>query len=280
MSDFTEPKDGLFLDSDLNRNNASAMLHAGERIGELKSPALRDINGVPHLMLPTDTDIKSMEHLLDAPKRISKKRGFCEVDGFCSYVNEFKKDNTRIYLEERDEIRAELDDHSVDKPSWSAHTAILDLEHTEEWLSWTRVNKKQMSHIDFIEFLQEHLHTIAKPAGADIVDAARTFSTHRNASFDSVVPAEGGDFKVSYSEEIRGKSTDGSASLPSSLKLILRPYKATDNAYEVDATVNWRLQGTEITFFVILLRTDRILEEAESVIRKEVENQTGLNILA
>lgn len=263
----------------------SDVLRAGERIGELKAPVIYEIEGVPHAILPAEREMESLEHLLQAPRRIAVCHNFEEVAGFCEYVNSFRDADTRLYLL-RDAagqgyVRAVLNDHAPGKPSWTDHAAHLQLVHTDEWSAWLGSNREMFGHVAFVEFLQEQLHTIAEPAGADILDAAREFSAHRKAQFQSVVPVEGGDLSVGYSEETRGGGTkEGSAAIPSRLKLALRPFRATDDTLEIEATVNWRLVNGSVKFFFALLRTERVLEDAVRSVRERVEQDVGLKVLA
>lgn len=285
MEEFTSEltSGGPGLEIDDCGTEARDCLIAGERIGELKAPKLHEIRGVPYLILPEELEADCYEHLLPRPVSLLEQRTFQEVEGFCCYVNEFADEASRLYFDDSaGEIKAVLDDHErADKPRWQRHTATLRLAHTEEWKAWTNMHRTQMKHVEFVEFLTEQLHTIAEPAGADILDAARTFAAHRNASFKSVMPAEGGDLSIGYSEELKSGTKEGAASLPSRLLLSLRPYKATDALSLVDVRVNWRLtRDGQLTFFLVLLKTEQVLEEAIRHIRCQVEEGTGKTVLA
>jgi uncharacterized protein YfdQ (DUF2303 family) len=288
MSKESEMVDGPLLEA--KGGGVAAAIDAGKRIGELSAPKQVEVCDIPHMVLPEGIELESMEHLLPAPKRISKAHCFTEVDGFSHYVNEFKRSDkaiTRLYLNgsgnkaEVLEIQAVLDDNAPNEPQWCSHQASLRLKFTEEWKAWMNIHKKDISHLGFIEFLQEQLHIIAEPAGADILDASRTFGAHRNATFQSVQPIEGGDLSIGFSEEVRGTTKDGSATLPSRLKLILRPFMAIPEVFNVDAVVTWRLgRDNTLAFNISLLRIESVLEEATLKVREAVEKQTDLKILA
>lgn len=268
----------------------AAAIEAGKRIGALESMVAMDIQGVPHLAMPEGQEIEVLEHLLPRPKRIKANRAFHEHDSFAAYVNEFKDDNSRLYGDviER-KIMAILDDHEAERaakdaqsqasPRWCDHNAVLVLSLSDEWNAWAQMNKKGLGHVDFVEFLQEQIGTIARPDASSILQAARTFSASRSAKIEQVIPVEGGDLSVAFTEEIRGAVKSGEAALPSSLVLALRPFRC-GIAYEVKAQIRWRLSREGgLTFSFALLETERVLEKAFADVREAVEKAVGDKVL-
>ena len=264
-----------------------AAIWAGRRIGALEAGVkVLDVHGVPAIVAADDLSVDFREDLRERPRRINATRNFREVASFSAYVKEFASENTRIYAASTMvQIKAVLDDHEAaskdddQKPNWCGHEALLCLEPSEEWSAWTALNKKPLKHLDFVEFLQERISTIAKPDASGIVQAARAFSASRNAKFEQVLPVEGGDISVSYSEEVRGTTKSGQAALPQALTLMLRPYRS-GKAYPVEAQVRWRLSREgELTFSFALLETERVIETAFEDVRKEIAEATDITVL-
>lgn len=268
------------LNAVYHNNEVKAALDAGKRIGELENFEVKEIEGVPHVVMPKGQELKSLEHLLAAPRSIRETPSFCEIDGFASYVNDFKNDNSKIFYGPG-LFSAIIDYSGKEKPAWHRHIARLCLQYTDEWLAWDENNETVLSHIDFVKFLQIWLHTISDPDAADLLDSAREFSAHRNAKFDAIVPAAGGNLSVSYSEEVRGATKSGTAEMPSRLKLVLKPYLAFDKTYEVDVVINWNLsRDGELSFIYTMLRTQDVTETAVKEIREEIEKDTEIKVLA
>jgi uncharacterized protein YfdQ (DUF2303 family) len=269
-----------------------AAIWAGRRIGALEAGVkVLDVHGVPAIVSADDLSVDFREDLRERPRRINATRNFREVASFSAYVNAFGNDHTRIYAASTmTSIKAVIDDHEAVKdgkkdaptkatPNWCGHEAVLCLEPSEEWSAWMALNKKPLKHLDFVEFLQERIGTIAKPDASGIVQAARAFSASRNAKFEQVLPVEGGDISVSYSEEVRGTTKNGQAALPQALTLMLRPYRS-GKAYPVEAQVRWRLSREgDLTFSFALLETERVIETAFEDVRKEIAAATDITVL-
>jgi len=272
-------------------NGIVAAIAAGQRIGALEASAtVIDVHGVPALLVPEGLSVQWQEKLRDRPRRVETERSFIETESFCAYVKMFGNDDTRIYADDSfARIAAVIDDHESEvacvgapvlaRPNWCAHKAALHLKPSEEWAAWTGQNKKPMKHLEFVEFLQERISTIAKPDASGIIAASRAFSASRNAKFEQVLPVEGGDISVAYSEEVRGTTKTGQAALPQKLTLMLRPYRS-GKAYPVEAQVRWRLSREgELTFSFALLETERVIETAFEDVRTEIADATGISVL-
>lgn len=259
-------------------SEARECIAAGKRIGTLEADfRIGDHKGTPVVVMGDRYEFR--EDLRDTPKRIASRRELRELLSFANYASEFKTANTRLYAaDDLSRITAVFDDHAPGAANWGDHAVALVLEPSDEWVAWTGIHKKSIGHLDFVEFLQERISTIARPDASCLLDAARKFSSARNATFSQVIPVEGGDMQVAYSEELRGTSKEGSATIPQRLTLMLRPYK-NGKAYPVDAQVRWRLPNNTLTFSVCLLETDRVLETAFRDVRDKIAEETGLTVL-
>lgn len=271
------------------KQGIAAAIAAGKKIGRLDGPRFMMIEGVPFQVRSEDIVVESCEELLPAPKRARDVRTFRTTVSFAEYFLEFADHGSRVYADGNAAIVGVLNDHAVDPdakdagcgiaPRWGDHKALLVLQESDEWIAWTKINKQKLGHLDLVEFLQEQISTIESPDAAEILGAARTFSAARSAKFEQVIPVEGGDLSVGFSEEVRGTTKSGQATMPSRLVLQLRPFRK-GKAYRVEAQLRWRLSREgELSFTVALLRLRETIEAAFDDVIAEVEKLTERKVL-
>jgi hypothetical protein len=73
------------------------------------------------------------------------------------------------------------------KPRHSAHRAILQLRHAQEWAVWTGQNEKLMSHVAFANFLEENAVDVINPDGAALLELIRDLNVKSGSTFKSQV---------------------------------------------------------------------------------------------
>jgi uncharacterized protein YfdQ (DUF2303 family) len=295
MAEDKELADYKFSEGTAEGVAVEAALEAGEKLGKLEAGVTElNVLETPGLAVPRELRIEWLtnlrdraEQLRERPRYLQQKRAFGDLESFVEYVNEFKTTSTRLYGNENgSSVTATIDDHDAPgvageeaRPRWGRHQAVLDLTYSEEWKAWVEKNREMMSHLVFVEFLSEQLSTIAKPDASGILSAARAFSASRSMKFDSVLPEEGGDLSVAFSEEVRGTTKSGAAALPGSMVLLLRPYRHLP-AYQIEAQVKWRLSREgELRFAFALLGLERVLEKAFIEACGKIKDATELKVL-
>ena len=78
-----------------------------------------DIGGVTHVQVPPESSLQSMEKLMPAPIRIRAHPSFTDINGFAEYVEEFKADGSRIFVDDtRLSFVTVFDCHAKDSPAW------------------------------------------------------------------------------------------------------------------------------------------------------------------
>ena len=260
-------------------NNSAAAIAAGMRIGELEALAVHELNGVPHVLLPEGRELRRMDHLAARPYRLKFSREFNEPASFCAFAQEMDlKENGRLYGNAEDtRIWARFADVRPGEPSWEDQWANLSLPFSPELTAWQEKSGTSLDQLEFVEFLEEMIHTIAEPSGADITTAYRAFQAARNVKVTQVIQ-DGGDMQVALEEEVRGTLRNNNVSVPSNLTLCLRVF-AMGKSYPVDAIVNYRLQNDSIKFIFKLLRLPELIEDAFNDVRQEVEEALGMKVL-
>jgi hypothetical protein len=72
-------------------------------------------------------------------------------------------------------------------PRHSAHRAVLQLRHSQEWAVWTGQNEKLMSHVNFANFLEENAMDVINPDGAALLELIRDLNVKSGSTFKSQV---------------------------------------------------------------------------------------------
>ena len=260
-------------------NNSAAAIAAGMRIGELESFKIHEILGVPHTLVPRGMVLKNMGELADRPAIMAFNRTFDEPASFCEFATSMKLAETgRLYGNVTDQsIWGIFSDVNVGASSWEKQKAALALKPSPEWGKWQDIQRKPLSQVDFVEFLEEMIHTIVEPDGTTITAAYKTFQAMQNVRVKQVI-RDGGDLQVAVEEEVRGTVREDFASIPSKLLLSLRPF-TMGKRYAVEGIINYRLREGAVTFHIKLLQLDEIVETAFMEVVEAVQLSLGMKVL-
>src|SRR5690348_8798675 len=115
--------------------------------------------GTPCIVIPSDAKLENLEFLLPKPARKRGNATLTEAESFAAYVNAHKTGDTAIFASVFDtgaSFQAIIDFHGKSEPAWGDHKASFSLLPTVEWSRWMEKNKKEMSQMQFCEFLEEN----------------------------------------------------------------------------------------------------------------------------
>lgn len=119
------------------------------------------------------------------------------------------------------EVKAAADVGAV-QPRLKAHRATLKLPKSVEWATWAAKDNRLMSHLEFVDFLEENSVDIIDPPGGELIELCRDLQATRNVKFGSFVRA--GDYeKIDYSKD-GGAVARGSVSIPVSITINIPVY--------------------------------------------------------
>lgn len=161
-------------------------------------------------------------------------------------------------------ITAVLDAHGNDA-RWQAHRAVLTMERTPQWVTWTGKNKIKMTQQAFAEFIEDNAPDIA-PGGpctaADLLELAQQFQAHTRVSFSSAKRLKDGQTQLTYAETIEAKAGErGTIEIPDAFELAVAPFE--DCApYRVKARFRYRLNGGDLAMFYQLNDPDTVFRHA------------------
>jgi uncharacterized protein YfdQ (DUF2303 family) len=273
-----------------NRNGV--VLEAGrllERMALSQAPK----GCTPYLVKP-DGSVKSMEKLLDAPRRVRATVSARTAKGLIDYVKIHHTPGTTVFAWAGDgSFAAVIDYHQAaaavaplppattvgDKlvqevvatfpsdaapaqPSWCSHRVDLTLKLSQDWQRWMQANKKPMGQEEFAMFIEDNTHNIAKPAGADLFEMARQLYATKSVNFGSSVRLDNGQHQLRYEETITGSAgKKGQFTIPTEFTLGLPPFEGSA-LHEVTARFRYRIDNGTLKLWYDLLRPEVVVDTA------------------
>jgi uncharacterized protein YfdQ (DUF2303 family) len=262
MSKFTES---------LNSNTDAGVIAvlAAQSVGEQYT-----IGGQhPYAVIPEGFRVADLESYLPKPVRIREAVVLTTAVSFIDYWQKFATDASVIFAEESaKKFRAVFDYHQLGMPDNCAHRATLQLQHSEEWKCWVSFNKESFSQVEFANFIEDHILDIREPAGAELLEVAKTLNATKKLTFRSGIELQNGATQLTYHEVIDGQAgTKGDLLIPTRIKLGLRIFKGCE-AYEVNARLRYRINDEgRLTFTYLIDNLDHLLEDAFEQIKKQIQ---------
>lgn len=242
-----------------------------------------DVNGIRHILIPKDCDLKSMEYLMPTPARIKAHPEFADETGFAEYIAEFKEDGSRIFVDEdARRFSVVFDCHHKGKPAWGDHSASMVLALSHEWRRFCQLDGKVMSNVDFAEFIEDHIAYISgnDMSGSDLLTLAQNFKVEFKGELNTESTLHSGLRKLVIRDDhvVSGKCGDKELSFPERLKLNLRVFHG-GAAYPIEVYVRYRASKEGVKFWIKIPDIQGIQEEAFRIVTKNVANKTGLPVL-
>lgn len=247
------------------QNMVETALAAGKRLGGADA-LLQSHGGVPYLLVPEGVTPQSFEWALTNPVRKRAVVALRDAASFTAYVNAFKDAGSMVFasLPERT-LTAVLDYHEAGAGSarWGQHRAVMACQLTEDWKRWIAQNKKALGQVEFAQFLEDNLPNIAAPAGAVILDIAKTLQAKKAVNFSSSVRLENGETQFVYEETIAGSAGQkGHLEVPSSFTLGIEPFEGA-GLYAMEARFRYRIaEGGRLQMWFDLVRPEAVIEDA------------------
>lgn len=217
-----------------------------------------------------DGTIETIERLLGQPVFRRGDVTFYEALSFAKFVNRFKNATTVLFADpiNAPKFTAVLDYHpqSTDQnfAAWDLFRAVLPLRHTPSWTTWAGANGQPMDQAAFAQFLEDNIPDIAEPAGARLVEIARTLEATVDVAFQSHIRTDNGAHRFNWVETVQGSATsqkDGRIEIPQEITLALQPFEGS-KVYRVTARLRYRLAGGKVKLWFDLVRLQDVLTEA------------------
>lgn len=176
---------------------------AVEHLPEPKAD-LSAVRGAVTFLKPpgTSVEIVDLEKFGDAPRRIRQSATFETPNAFADYVKNFAGPATRIFASlAKREVRASVDYHGTDAPSWRNHTAIYPASFAPAFAAWRAAHGQPMPQRAFAEFLEDRAEDAVAPEPADLMEVAQRFEAIRTVNFISAQNVSTNERQFRYEEK-------------------------------------------------------------------------------
>jgi uncharacterized protein YfdQ (DUF2303 family) len=240
-----------------------------------------DIDGMPHVLIPDNCRLQSMESTLKAPARIRAKVQLRELDSFLQYLQQFKAEGSQIFAlaDTNGLIATCIFDYPNDPedPLWGDHRCTLTSVFTPEWKRWRDLNTVEFTQAKFAEFVEDNLKLFLAPVGGDMLTIARDIEMKSNVEWKGSVRLENGDTAINFVST--SKAGAGNIELPPQFKVALQPFLGGPR-YEVVARLRVRLEEGRLYLRYELLQVDAIIEAAVKETVARIKTETDIAPLA
>jgi len=250
------------------------ILAAGYALSDSK---LFDINDTPAVLVPNGYRVEVYPNLREAPVRIEQDISAATAGAFVAYINRFARRSTLVFADPADaSFLAILDYHDPDVlPDWCRHRVTYTCPHSKEWELWSKNSGVIWNQAKFAEFIEDNLPDIVEPAGAEMLEIARTLEARSNVRFKSGIRLDNGETQLVYEEVINDAAgAKGQLKIPQTIKLALRVFQGED-PYAVEARFKYRIKDGVLLMWYELVRPHRIIEDSFNGILARIREQLG-----
>jgi len=147
---------------------------------------------------------------------------------------------------------------------------ILELKQTSEFKRWFEYNRQRLSQTQLADFLEENLESIVDPPAGEIIQMISDLKVKKNAQYHSVIDTETGAQSLSYSEEKRGETQNGSLDFRGKFKIALVPFIGSQ-PYEIDCHLRFSIDSHVLSIFFSMINITKVLEHAFDLENEKVK---------
>lgn len=221
------------------------------------------------------------------PDSVHQTEVFIEPDSFIQYLQQYASSQAicRASLG-GNKIEGVLDYHgrareNAEKavPSRCAHTATLNCPFDVDYQKWRPLLEgKFMKQKDFIEFMQEMIHTVHQPAAADLLDIAGDVSIDRVLRFRSARNDRSGNVSFVFDEQDgEGGAQGGEVKLPEFVEIVAPIFQGGIDM-RITARLRYRLDNGALLLGVHWPGMDKHEREAFRTIGERVGKEAAVAV--
>jgi uncharacterized protein YfdQ (DUF2303 family) len=240
--------------------------------------------GPPYVALPEGYRLQTV-HVPDFPTRIVQQVIMHDAVAFSRYIQQFCLPGTMIFLdEEQRTYRAILDyhsggagDESQEFPRWCDHLVTYTAATSTEWNTWIGRDRQTFTQAQFAAFLEDNQLDAVKPAGAQLLEIAKTLEAKADVSYSSAIRLESGAARLHFDETIKGTACAGTVEIPRDIVLGI-PVLKNGPVDMVSARFKYRLKDRQLMLWYEIARPEKVLERNLAVVTAAIEQNTSLAI--
>ncbi len=254
---------------------------AVEEVARLATAGLepKRVANTVHLVVPErykHIDITDLVNRAEpAPRRKSGTVQLGDLNSLLQYMaDQGAQDIGYVYADpDRRTITAVFNDQKG-SPGWRDHRAEYTAALTPEAKRWLENNSKELSQMEFAEFIEDNLADLHGAEGETLLAVATTIVASTGINFSSARRLDNGQTQLIYNENIDARAgADGSLVIPKTFTLGLRLFK-NGEGYKLTARLKYRLHGQAVKFRYELDRPEKALEDAFAGYVEQVRNAT------
>jgi uncharacterized protein YfdQ (DUF2303 family) len=221
------------------------------------------------------------------PTYIIQKLELVDRTSFTSYINLFKGGSTRIFAivnaDKGARFVAAIDYHESGNertPGRGKHLAGYNPNFSPEFNAWLEADGEHLNQDGFLDFLRKWGYTITSHSDADLLEMHSNLEFATQGSFSSMIERGKGSRKLSFSEDVQGKSAPGTKQieLPTRIKAKTAIFDSGVE-FEFDADVLYRVGGGKLVITIELVRKHLVIKGALDSIVKDIEAETEISVL-
>lgn len=217
-------------------------------------------------------EIPDLSAWRDAPTRKTGVYKPATVKALIDYVKAHDAgDATTVWVHPTSgRVVAVLDDNSPQSPAWGQHRADLQLDHTPEWLYWTKMDGHQFGQEGFAEHIESGAGEIEEPDAATVLEIAQTFHATNKASFRSSTRLTSGQVQFQYDEEVKASAgAKGELTIPTAIMLLVAPFIG-ETEQKVVARLRYRINDGALRLSYHLERPHVVIRDALDAVQEEL----------
>ncbi len=169
---------------------------------------------MPLAAVPDGVELRSLEAFMPAPRAIDGFARLHRYEDFVSYVNDFKRDGARIFVEPELRLHdggimatAFLDYPNPGEPAWSCHRAHLVVSPSMEYQLLTTLERDGLMPQDkFALRLRDVARFCTSLSSADLVEIAQTLTLSSKGEFANIEDNFTGSVRFGYDVQVTAKS--------------------------------------------------------------------------
>lgn len=236
--------------------------------------------GIPFVTIPAGYVLADLEKHFSVPARKRGTVAFRDAASFCAAVASGKSHGTTLYSNpSAPSFTCVFNDHG-DEPGWRDHVATYACPKSVEWLMWVGMNKKQMTQVDFAQFIEDNAPDCVVPEAATMIEISRSLQAKKGVSFASGIRLDNGQTQFKYEETINGTAgSKGQLTIPETFSIGIAVLEGGPK-YQVHARLRYRISDAGVlTMWFDLERPHKVLEDAAKEVLAFIEKMTGMPVL-
>lgn len=236
----------------------------------------------PAVAVPAGVEVKSLEHLLEAPVHQRATYTTERLEDFCNYVSEehLTESNSAVFvLPDGSGAEGIIDYGTHNDPLWGHHRAKLTMKYTPEFAALLAACARDLSQRDLIDFIEDWQHVLTPFDGETATSVATALQKIQRIDIKASATQTNtvGDMKHQRTafEEIEAKSADGAP--PSAFAMTCQVYPCT-RSRDVRARLSLKTGGDKPTFRLRIIGEDALRKEVAEEIDFEIRGRLGKDV--